>query len=207
MNRRARAIAAVSVVAVITIAILIGVIRIALSPNPEPISKEDAYYVEPTVTEGVKEGDAYDYETIEPTTLQGKEVTPDEIIEKYVPLAERAAREYVSQSTTESGEERTTRLQKVFHDDSSIIYSTPPNVDKSDSTNTTSRPTILYNEWEIAGNTIITTVYMRIDTIKNSTKERVSQVYQVYDVVLTEQNGVYKAKNINFSNKPVVIGQ
>lgn len=205
MNRRA--IATVSVSAVITIAILVGIINILLSPNPEPISKEEAYYVEPTVTEGVKEGDAYDYETIEPTTIQGKEVTPDEVIDTYVPIAEKAAREYVSQSTAESGEERITRLLKVFHDDSSIIYSTPPNVDKSGSTNTTSKPTILYNEWDIAGDTIITTVYMRVDTIKNNTKEKVSQVYQVYDVVLTEQNGVYKAKNISFSNKPVVIGQ
>lgn len=204
MSRRNIAIIAVSTVVVIT---LVTIFSVFMSPKPEPLSEEDATREEPTVSEGVVEGDHYDYEVVEPTIIQGKEVVPDEIIEAYIPLAETAAREYVSQNTKESGEERTSRLLKSFHSDSSAIYAGPPAVDKSGSTNTYSTPTILYNDWVVAGNNIIATISMRVDTFNNRTKDRVSRIYQVYDVVLSEKDGVYKAQSISFSNKPVVIGQ
>lgn len=195
------------VVIIIAIAGAVATIITIASPTPEPVSMEEAKRLEPTVTEGVEDGDGYDYEYIEPTVVQGEEMTPDDIMTKYIPLAEKAAREYVSQNTEESGDERTKRLLTVFHSDSDVFYSEPPNVDKSNSPNTYSKPTILYNEWEVAGNNILVTVSMRVDTYKTVTKDRVSRIYQVYDVVLTEQGGVYRAMSIKFSNKPVVIGQ
>lgn len=202
MSRRIILLSTASIAIVIAISIILGVL---LSPSIEPISKEDATFTKPTVTDGVEEDEHYDYETTEPTTIQGKEVTPEDIVKKYITLAEKAAVEYVSQNTKESGDERTKRLLTAFHGDSNVFYDSPPNVNKSDSTSTYSKPSILYNEWDIVGDKIIATISMRVDTFKNGTNDRVSRIYQVYDVVLTEQDGVYKASDISFSNKPVVI--
>lgn len=146
--------------------------------------------------------DEFDYK--ESTKIENKTVDNNTIVSNYVPLAEKAAVEYVKQYTGETSEQRAARLQPLFTIGNEIPWSRPPMVTNNKSS-ARSDATILYSRWSSNQKQLLVTVFLLVKTVDINSGSPIDEIYQAYLVTLDPVNNSFLASDINFSDDPVVI--
>lgn len=173
------------------------------APASEPVRQESTNNPMPAQLDEDHIEDDGEEEVVE---VNGQTIPTRIIGESAVPVAEAAAREYVSQRTDESAQARQARLATVFSPSSAVIYDTAPAVDTSKSKDSASSATVLYSRWVVDEQYVVVTVALKVRTTALSNPAQIlSEVYQAWNVQIIPDNGTYQAQSVSFSTIPIVV--
>lgn len=143
---------------------------------------------------------------VPPLKVNGVKVEPIDVKRQYIPLAEKAAREYVFQKTKESNKARQKRLRAVFAPGSPVITKPAPKVDLSGSIDITANPIVVDTSWTMDMGQLVATISLRVICRSNTEPyDDVSSIYQAYDVRFVRYNDSYMPQSVTFSDKPVIV--
>lgn len=173
------------------------------TPASEPVRQESTNNPLPSQLDEDHIEDDGEEEVVE---VNNQTIPTRVITESAVPVAEAAAREYVSQRTDETPQARQARLAAVFSPGSSVIYDAAPTVDTSKSKDSASSATVLYSRWVVDEQYIIVTVALKVKTTALSNPAQIlSEVYQAWNIQIIPDNGTYQAQSVSFSTIPIVV--